>query len=203
MAVALNKTRIRDTKFVLVFALLAVVLTKPLAPMEGERHLHEIFDMAGAVLVGMCALGRLYCTAFLGGHKNQSLITYGPFSVSRNPLYFCSFLGACGIGLMTNHLTFILLLPATFCYVYFAMIAREEGFLREEFGADYARYCETTPRFFPNFAGYAVPETVTMYPKYIHKGLKDCLMWLAVMPLLELIEQLQMHGTLPTYFILP
>lgn len=203
MAVALNKTRIRDTKLALIFAAIGVMFTSSMPIVNGQTPLHEFLDMLGSILVGTCALGRLYCTAFLGGHKNQSLVTYGPFSVCRNPLYFCSFLGACGIALITNHFLLMLALPLLFCAVYFSVIRREEDYLIGHFGEPYRGYCNTTPRFFPNFSLYHVPETVLMYPKHIHKGLKDCLMWLAAFPLVEGIEWMQAEHIIPTYFVLP
>jgi protein-S-isoprenylcysteine O-methyltransferase Ste14 len=201
MAKDLNKFRIRDTKLILILCGIMVLFSTPID--ENEGSLHRMLDMLGSVLVGMCALGRLYCTAFLGGHKNQSLITYGPFSVSRNPLYFCSFLGACGIALISNHLTLMVILPVAFCIVYFALISREEVYLIDHFGDDYKQYCLTTPRFLPNFRKHTVPETVTMYPKFIRRGLKDSLMWLSVLPIFELIEKLQESGILPTFFTFP
>ncbi len=36
-----------------------------------------------------------------------------------------------------------------FFVIYYATIYREEAFLGEAFGADYAAYCAETPRFFP------------------------------------------------------
>ena len=201
MAKALNKSRIRDTKLVLVLCAILFIFSAPLT--DGETLLNKMLDMIGTTLVGTCALCRLYCTAFLGGHKNQSLVTYGPFSVCRNPLYFCSFIGACGIAMITNHWTLIILLPLLFLRTYLALIKREETYLIGHFGETYQTYCTTTPRLIPNFRLYQVPETVPMYPEFIHKGLKDCLGWLCVFPLLELIQEFQRMQVIPTYFTLP
>ena len=168
-----------------------------------KTTLHECLDILGTIVVFLCALGRIYCTAFLGGHKNNSLVTYGPFSVSRNPLYFCSFLGACGIGLISNHVTLMIVLPLTFCLVYFSLIKREEVYLTAEFGDAYREYCAQVPRFFPDFKRYSVPETVTLYPRFLHNGIKDSIAWLCVLPFFETVEYLQRSGVLQTYFLLP
>lgn len=201
MAKQLNKNRIRLTKLVLILSLILTIFTVPLERSDTPGH--EVLDMLGSLLIGACAMGRLFCTAFLGGYKNQSLITYGPFSVSRNPLYFCSFLGACGIALISNHLTLMVVIPGCFLLVYLALIAREEGFLREHFGEEYAAYCARVPRFFPKFHLYTVPETVPMVPKYMVKALKDSVLWFCVLPFFEVVEKLQDMGFLHAFFTLP
>jgi hypothetical protein len=86
MARSLNGNRIRDTRIALILCFSLVILTKQLFSVH--TALHEIFDILGYLLVAACAIGRVYCTAFLGGHKNTALITYGPFSISRNPTLF-------------------------------------------------------------------------------------------------------------------
>ena len=199
----LNKSRILITKLVLLAAIFGMVFGAPLPVFAEQSPLHETLDMLGLVLLFACALGRLYCTAFLGGYKNAALVMHGPFSISRNPLYFCSFLGACGIALISSHLILIAVLPTTYCLVYFSLIRREEAHLMEQFGESYREYCARVPRFFPKFSAYTVPETVTMYPRFLHNGLKDSLIWLSILPLSELVEYAQQTGLIVPFFLLP
>jgi protein-S-isoprenylcysteine O-methyltransferase Ste14 len=200
MAKALNKSRIRDTKIVLILCFALVIFTNQI--IHFDTPLHAAFDMLGNVLVSLCVMGRIYSTAFLGGHKNAVLVDYGPFSVTRNPLYFCSFIGACGIALMSGHILLMLLIPALFCIVFFNVIQREEIFLREEFGASYAAYCEKTPRFFPQFSLYTAPETVPLVPKFLLKSMTDAVLWLLALPFFELVEWLQDAGVIHAFFTL-
>ena len=86
---------------------------------------------------------------YSSGYKSSELVTQGPYSVSRNPLYFFSFVGLIGIGLATETVTLTLFLVAFFALVYPAVIAGEEEFLRGKFGDAYAEYCRRMPRFFP------------------------------------------------------
>jgi len=190
VAKKLNQTRIRDTKYALIFCLALVLFTKEMIATNWGEGWHEIFDMLGYLLVSLCVIGRIYCTAFLGGYKNAELVTHGPFSMSRNPLYFCSFLGACGIALMSNHIVLMVALPLLFCVVYFSLIRREEAYLVTQFGDSYQRYCKTTPRFSPNFWRYHAPQTVPMYPKYLLNGIKDGLLWFLALPFFEWVEYL-------------
>lgn len=198
MAVKLNKTRMRDSKIALIIAFLLILFTRQF--WENESPLHEFLDFAGYFLIALCALGRVYSTAFLGGFKNAELITHGPFSIVRNPLYFFSLIGVTGFALISNHLVIIIALPIFFVVLYHYLIIREEHFLEEEFGEVYRDYKKKVPRLFPNFSLYNAPETTMMYPKFINKAFADAIWWFAPFPIIELIEYLQETQILPVFF---
>ena len=186
MAKGLNKNRIRDSWLVAVVSLALMVTTRSLfGPQEA---MHEVLELVGYMLVTLCALGRIYTSAFLGGFKNASVINYGPFSVVRNPLYVFSLMGITGIALMSLHLPVMLFAPVAMFCIYFFLVRREEGYLAEHFGSDYAAYCEKTPRFIPNFSGYAVPEVIPVSPKHIQRAIKDAIWWFMAFPLFEIFD---------------
>jgi protein-S-isoprenylcysteine O-methyltransferase Ste14 len=201
MAVKLNKTRIRDSKIILISTIIVSAISASLFP--DETSMHDLFDQLGYLLVSICVVGRVYSTAFLGGFKNDMLITSGPFSVVRNPLYTFSLIGVLGIGLMSSHITAMIFLPVAFLLMYHSLIKREEEFLTETFGEEYIAYCKRTPRLIPNFKLYHAPDTVPMTPKYLNKALRDSCFWLAIFPIIELFEQLQDLGYLKPLFFLP
>ncbi len=201
MARALNKSRIRDSKIILAATLVLVFITKSFVPTE--TVLHEFIEYIGYFLIAICALGRVYSTAFLGGHKNQNLITYGAFSVVRNPLYFFSLLGMTGVALISGYLTFIIVIPVFFIVLYHYLIQREEEFLLDEFGAEYKAYQDKAPRLVPNLKLYHAPESIEVRPKFLAKAFKDAIWWFVAFPLLEFAEYLQEMGYLPTLFTLP
>lgn len=200
MARALNQTRIRDTKLILLLCVVSIIVTRPL--IDASTLLHEVFDMVGELLVAICVLGRVYCTAFLGGHKNQTLVKHGPFAISRNPLYFCSFIGICGIALMSNHLVLLLVMPALFLMIYFALIEREEMALSQLFGSDYADYCANTPRFWPQLALFQAPQELPVSPRLLLNAVKDGMLWFIALPVFELIEYGQLKGFITPLFML-
>lgn len=201
MAQKLNKTRIRDSKIILITTL--IVSTISASTFPDETPWHEFLDLVGSMMVVFCVVGRLYATAFLGGHKNDRLITDGPFSVVRNPLYVFSLIGVVGIGFMSSHLTAMIALPVLFLLMYHFLIKREEEFLAEKFGDEYKRYCKKTPRLIPNFKLYHAPATITTVPKYLNKALRDSIWWLAIFPTFETIEYLQDIHVLKPLFFLP
>src|ERR1041384_3442899 len=66
---------------------------------------HEMIEWVGIVLIVVCILGRTWCTLYIGGRKIDQFVTEGPYSVSRNPLYFFSILGAAGAGAQLGSVT--------------------------------------------------------------------------------------------------
>jgi protein-S-isoprenylcysteine O-methyltransferase Ste14 len=200
VAKGLNQTRGRDTKIILGICLVTTIFTRP--SFQLETVLHEALDLLGGLLVAMCVIGRIYCTTFLGGHKNQTLITIGPFSLCRNPLYFCSFIGIVGIAVMSNHLVLLLLIPTLFLVIYGALIRREEASLHQVFGGEYAEYCRVTPRFWPRLGRFSLPASLTISPKLLTNAVLDGLLWFLVLPVFEFIEYAQRAGVIQTWSLL-
>ncbi len=201
MAKSLNKSRMQQSKIFVIAAFIIVFFTKTLIPYETE--LHETLEFIGYLLIAVCAMGRLYSTAFLGGHKNDTLITYGAFSVVRNPLYFFSLIGMTGIALISTHILIIILMPIFFIVLYHFLIKREEEFLLQKFGTPYADYMKSTPRLIPNLKLYSAPERIETVPKYLNKAFKDAIWWFAAFPIFEFAEYLQESGIVKPLFLLP
>ena len=177
------------SRIIIFLAIILVVTTRQIT--EGETLAHSLFDFFGYLLIVACGMGRLYTTAYLGGYKNKELITHGPFSVVRNPLYVCSWLGFTGFALFSNNLWVILLVPVSFLALYHALIRREEVFLEEAFGDKYKNYCKNTPRFFPNFSKFKQPPELVLTSHAFLKGLLDNIWWFIIPPVFELIEMFE------------
>jgi protein-S-isoprenylcysteine O-methyltransferase Ste14 len=76
-----------------------------------------------------------------------ALITDGPFRLSRNPAYVSLTLLAAGIGVAADS-PWVLAATATACGImHHGVIHREERYLEQIFGEDYARYKETVRRW--------------------------------------------------------
>jgi protein-S-isoprenylcysteine O-methyltransferase Ste14 len=200
MAKHLNRTRLRDTYLILGLCLLASVFARPLIGLESAPH--KFFDMVGQLLIGLCVVGRIYCTMFIGSHKNQTLITDGPFATCRNPLYLCSFMGILGIAMMSNHVVLMMVIPVLFTMVYYSVIRREEEKLRELFGAQYINYCETTPRFWPRISRFQTPPSITVNPKLLGNAVADGILWFFALPIFEFVEYSQTAGLIHAPFTL-
>ena len=88
--------------------------------------------MSGLALVVLCITGRLWCILYVGNKKNLELVTRGPYSMTRNPLYFFSTLGAAGIGLMFGSLTVAATLLLLSFWTFSITAEKEASFLRGE-----------------------------------------------------------------------
>ena len=88
-------------------------------------HLYLAIAGAGLVLILLSILGRTWCTLYIGGLKKRELVTAGPYSLVRNPLYVFSAIGAAGIGAQTGSALLALLFAAGALAV-FQVVARHE-----------------------------------------------------------------------------
>lgn len=161
--------------------------------LEGSLASATLF-VAGLALVGVATVGRLWCSLYISGHKDSALVTVGPYSVTRNPLYFFSFLGFVGVGLATETVTLALVMSAFFALVYPIIIRREERFLRVKFGAAFADYCARVPRFVPRFAGYIEPPTWVVDTRLFRRTMLDVVWFVWLVALIELVEAIHELG---------
>ncbi|MCK6418033.1 MAG: isoprenylcysteine carboxylmethyltransferase family protein [Alphaproteobacteria bacterium] len=198
MAKNLNKSRILASKAALISTLLIVLFSRQY--WQDDSAYHEVLELVGNFLIAICAMGRVYATAFLGGFKNDRLVTHGIYSLMRNPLYFFSLIGITGVALVSNHLVVMIGLPMFFLLIYLQLIAREESFLLEKFGAAFTDYMQRVPALWPRFSNYNAPQTTELTPRFLNKAFADAVWWLAALPVIELVEYLQTAGWVPTFF---
>jgi protein-S-isoprenylcysteine O-methyltransferase Ste14 len=153
----------------------------------------------GIVLIAFGILGRMWSTLYIGGRKANAVVTEGPYSVMRNPLYFFSSIAALGVGAQTGSIIMAILVGLLCVVAFLIVIKREEAFLSEAFGEPYANYCARVPRFFPRFSLFQDPESVTVLTKLVYRTLADGLVFYVAVPLLLLVDYAQTAGWLPVF----
>lgn len=186
-----------------IFALgffLILVFTE--STQEGDITSAVLF-LAGLVLIGIATVGRLWCSIYISGYKNTELITVGPYSITRNPLYFFSFIGFVGIGMATETFSFTLAFALIFAFIYPHVIKREEDYLRAKFGGAFEEYCARTPRFFPKLKGVHEPESYTVNPRLFRRTLRNVLWFIWLAGLIELVEALHEYHFIDPLIRLP
>ena len=112
--VARYRIGISRALFVLVIAL--VLLTRHAWPDPGLWT--GLSGTAGFLALIAAALGRLWCSIYICGFKTRRVISDGPYSVVRNPLYVFSLIGAVGLGLVTHSLVVLAVLLVLFGGIY-------------------------------------------------------------------------------------
>lgn len=165
---------------------------------------HFLLEATGVVLILICIGWRLWCTLYVGGRKASQLVIDGPYSISRNPLYVGSIVGAAGLGLQSGILT-VGFLCATGCWAVFrGVVANEEKFLRAKFGQVYESYHRTVPRFGPRFSLYRDAGVYhTFDPVMLANCLRDSSLFLLVIPFSEVVEELHNVGAFARIVTLP
>jgi len=113
-----------------------------------------------SILIGACVglLGlavRGHAAGYL--HKQEVLITTGPYAHTRNPLYFGSSILALGAAIAMNSWVSALLLLFYFALVYGFVMRREEVELRGHHGAEFDAYAQSVPLFFPRLTARKQP----------------------------------------------
>ncbi|KJE36281.1 hypothetical protein UF64_05370 [Thalassospira sp. HJ] len=164
---------------------------------------HESVEIGGIILILIAIFGRAWCTLYIGGRKARQLTDTGPYSISRNPLYMFSFIGATGIGAQTGSLLVALLFGLGAFAVFLPVILREERALGEMFGASFSEYKARVPRFGPRVTVWQDAEMLEVRPKLLVRTLRDGLVFLMVIPIFELIDRLQVIGLIIPMVYLP
>ncbi len=190
-----STNRIILTRIIIATLVLYVLFNHP--PEYFPRFILEMCEMIGLVFLVAATLGRIWCLIFVGGKKNDVLMTFGPYSVVRNPLYVFSFIGAVGLGLTVENPLLALLLAVLFMAYYQYVVKKEERRLSTLFGPEYSEYLARTPRWFPNFSLYSEPETISVNTVYIRKGILGSMWFIWAYLLWELLELITSSGFWP------
>lgn len=162
--------------------------------------LNLILQSIGFVLIVICVLGRLWSALYLCGNKTFTLITQGPYSMVRNPLYFFSFLGVVGVGFTSGSIIGSLLMISMFIIYYLPTIIDEEKTLERFHKEDLANYMAKVPRLIPNFSLLSEPDLYTFKPLDFRKTFFDVVWFFWVYLILVIIENLHIFGILPVFF---
>ena len=71
----------------------------------------------------------------------STLVEWGPYRFTRNPMYLGLGVAYVGFALLLNVLWALAFLPLVLLVIDRGAIAREEAYLKRRFGADYVAYC--------------------------------------------------------------
>jgi protein-S-isoprenylcysteine O-methyltransferase Ste14 len=186
-----------------VFGIVFVVALLATGSMWQGTLVGRAMFLAGILLAAIGMVGRIWCLTYSSGYKSSELVTQGPYSVCRNPLYFFSFVGLVGIGLATETLSLTLFLMAFFIIVYPAVIVGEEEFLLGRFGQAYAGYCDRTPRFFPRRSLFAEPESYTVQPRTLRRSLGGVIWFIGLPVAIQVLVSLRTAGVIGSLTLLP
>ncbi|MDO5579751.1 MAG: isoprenylcysteine carboxylmethyltransferase family protein [Planctomycetia bacterium] len=181
---------------------LACVIFLSRSAWEDHPLVEESLFLTACLLIGLGSLGRAWCAVFISGRKDHVLVQKGPYAMSRNPLYFFSFLAATGIGFGTETIAIPLFIILSFAIYYPYIIRAEERRLEDLFGDDFRQYKSRVPCFFPRWSllNGNEPESYEVNTKVLRRALFDLLWFFWIVGLFELIEALHAMKIIPVLF---
>ncbi len=157
----------------------------------------------GCVLSGCGVLGRIWCLSFIAGHKTRDIVTEGPYSLCRNPLYFFSLAGSIGVGLASCTLVMPMLVLVGFGVYYPLVIRSEARRLAETHGEAFAAYLQSTPCFVPALGGYREGSGEQLINTYaFRKGLFDSVWFLLAFGAMHLLAELHHSKLVSAWYVL-
>ena len=123
---------------------------------------------------------RIWATLYIGGRKSASVVTQGPYSLCRNPLYLGTFLLYFSQPLFLKSAIFGVGLLIPLALYLLAVIPAEEQHLRGKFGQAYDDYLRSTPRFWPCWSLYQSSEFMDVEVRTLAKEFKRACGWLSM-----------------------
>lgn len=161
----------------------AIAVSRPLKELAPGTWGGLALDVAGWLCFLAGVFLRLSSIVFVGGRKGKSLVTNGPYSCCRNPLYLGSLMIALSATLLLHSVTAVAgILLAGIFYVT-VVIPSEEKQLAAAFPEDWARYIAEVPRLVPRFAWKAGVERIEVDLRALrNEGLR--VMGMGLMPAL-------------------
>jgi protein-S-isoprenylcysteine O-methyltransferase Ste14 len=201
MIFSITKSRIIISRLFGLIILFLIFFTSHSFPQNSTTGL--LFELSGSFLLIAASLGRLWALMYLAGNKRRELVTVGPYSMVRHPLYLFSLIGAVGIGLASENVLVLVLIILFYCLYYPFIMRAEEGKLVATFGQDYLEYAKSVPAFIPKLSLYKEPEHYQVKTAEFVRRFGDAVWFMWMFILLLLVKHLQQSGCLPVLLRIP
>lgn len=195
-----QQKRINALRTAGILLLPALLFVHPSYPPESATH--ETYEAIGLLLLFAGVFGRFWSILYVGSRKNAQLVQDGPYSMTRNPLYFFSTVATLGIGLMMGSLVLAALLTLVVGVTLYLTARKERAFLAREFGDDYARYAGRVAFFFPDPRLFHTEPEIVFSTLTLKRNFVDATVFLSFIPLVEVLDMAK-ESILPVWLTLP
>ena len=168
----------------------------------GEHAAHGFFLACLALSYG--GLGIRFLTAGFApagtsgrntrGQRAAVLVTTGPYSVVRNPLYVGNFIAMLGIVVSLKVWWLVLVFLLAYALYIERVVAAEEAYLSQRFGAAYQRWVAVTPAFVPQFSNWRRAEQAFSLRSALRREYSGVMAVASAYLLLELATDIGVEG---------
>lgn len=152
----------RSRAWISILLLLPVATLVVLSPPKFlvASNLAFLCTAAGYALFTLGVAWRWWATLYIGGVKDREVITKGPYSISRNPLYFGTLLITFSLACFMQSLSLAAMMVVVGILYVKVTVANEETRLAAQMGQSYLDYCARVPRFWPRWSLYEPGESL-------------------------------------------
>lgn len=192
-SILVNGIIVACTGFVLLY------FYRYVTPEKQSTLLESVVDSIGLTVTFFGQLLRISARGYKSQqiNDNASLVTTGPYSLVRHPMYLGSFLIGLGIVIVLLRIWTIPVYIILYSLWYGWQIYIEEKHLCQKFGQAYQDYSKTTPRFFPSvkdLIGLKLERFMPLRLKWIKKEWITILVWVLVVAFFEGCYELRQYG---------
>lgn len=199
MTVSISTPRLRITYAWYSTALLVIAVSeRPWA----HHWSGDLASALGLLLMAGAALGRVWTSTFIAGRKDEQLVTVGPYSLCRHPLYALSLLGGLGVGLAARSSVILLVTLTLLALLHRQAIRCEEQALRARYGDEFRRYCDEVPLLIPRTLTSRAPSAVQLNVSLYRKAFLDAGSFIALYVLITALDALRARQYLPSWLVL-
>ena len=134
--------------WVFLLAYFVALIPQAYVPIELPPTLRHVVRIAGFILLSVgvalavwsLTIFRRQRTTTIPGEQSRTLVTWGPYRFSRNPMYVSLTIAYLGEAGLFGQVWPLVLLAATLVYLNWTVVPIEEARLQETFGAVYDEY---------------------------------------------------------------
>ena len=197
----ISRYRLSISKTLLLLIIILLLLSN--TNISRATPLYNFCNSFGFFLVLAGVLGRVWSSLYIEGNKTNNLITKGIYALTRNPLYFFSFLLLSGYCLVIKSIIIAGISALIWILIYPKTIKHEEEKLLKIHKDDYLEYYKGTPKIIPKLSLFNKAEKkhrIDISINNIERVLVESFGFLLFFEIIRILSYMHYSGVLPTLF---
>jgi protein-S-isoprenylcysteine O-methyltransferase Ste14 len=180
---------------VLVPATLVALVSTPAVPRGTALDL--VCDVAAWTLFLAGAALRFWATMYIGGRKRDVIVSDGPYSLCRHPLYLASFAMTLSAGAFLASPVVVASAVIVAAIYLLTTVPQEEAVLARQHPRGWAEYAQQVPRVVPRSSGWRTPARIAVDVRSLRDEAARASRWVLMPLLAEIASHLRMQPWWP------
>jgi len=197
------KYRLLLSKILLLIIIIILIISEN--NIDPDSLLYNNLELTGFILLLIGVFGRIWSSLYIEGNKTNTLITDGIYALSRNPLYFFSFLLLLGYCFVIKSIVVVGLSLLIWILIYPKTIKHEEEKLLKIHGDKYLEYYNKTPKIIPNFFLFKKHDTkykIDITINNVERVLVESFGFILFFEIIRFLNYLHYSNLLPSFIII-